>query len=88
MRALRGESAFSFYPRGVCSPAEFPSRKGGGGVGGTRSGGRLSRSSGRTAGAVGSGGNYRKAERAYPGAVGERRTRWARGARKAGGLPS
>lgn len=102
MRALRGESGFSFYPRGVCSPAEIFSRvaprsskrlsagrsKGKIGVGGTWSGGSLFRSSGLAAGALGSGGDYRRAESGCPGAVGSRRARWARGARKAGGYPS
>ena len=88
MRALRVESAFSFYPLGVCSPAEFLSRKGKNGVGEMRRGGRLSRSGGLAAGALGSGGNYRRAESDCPGAVGSRRARWARGERKAGGSPS
>ena len=102
MRALRGESAFSFYPLGVCSPAEFLARvawrapkeqapgvvRARNGVGGTRRGGRLSRSSGLAAGALGSGGNYRRAESDCPGAVGSRRARWARGALQAVGAPS
>lgn len=100
--ALRGEAAFSFYPREVWSPAEprSPSSaaqgfcearrraRARGGVGGKASGGKRLRSRGRAPHAAGEGGGIRSSEERVPWSVGERRTRWARGARKAGGLPS
>lgn len=100
--ALRGEAAFSFYPREVWSPAEprSPSSaaqgfgearrraRARGGVGGKASGGKRLRSRGRAPHAEGEGGGIRSSGERVPWSVGERRTRWARGARKAGGLPS